>query len=52
MQVMRGPEETQAKQDWEGAKEAGVDMGMEGVRWVGKDEMVQVSRIRLVCGFF
>ena len=45
MQVMRGQEETQAKKDWEAAKEAGVDMGKEGVRWVGKDEMVQVSRI-------
>ena len=42
MQVMRGEEETQAKKNWEAAKEAGVDMGKEGVRWVGKDEMVEV----------
>ena len=33
MQVMRDQEETQAKKDWEAAKEAGVDMGKEGVRW-------------------
>lgn len=45
MQVMRGQEETQAKKDWEAAKEAGVDMGKEGVRWVGKDEMVQVCHM-------
>ena len=45
MQVMRGQEEAQAKKDWEGAKEAGVDMGKDGVRWVGKDEMVQVGRM-------
>jgi hypothetical protein len=45
MQVMRGQEETQAKKDWEEAKEAGVDMGKEGVRWVEKDEMVQVGRM-------
>ncbi|KAF8804190.1 FAD dependent oxidoreductase [Phlegmacium glaucopus] len=41
MQVMRGQEEVQAKKDWEEAKKAGVDMGKEGVRWVGRDEMVQ-----------
>ena len=45
IQVMRGQEEAQAKKDWEAAKEAGVDMGKEGVRWVGRDEMVQVGRI-------
>jgi hypothetical protein len=46
MQVLRGQEEeTQAKKDWEGAKEAGVDMGKEDVRWVRKDEMVQVGRM-------
>lgn len=45
MQVMRDQEETQAKKDWEAAKEAGVDMGKEGVRWVGKDEMVQVCHM-------
>ena len=43
IQVLRGQEEAQAKMDWEAAKEAGVDMGKEGVRWVGKDEMVQVG---------
>ena len=43
MQVLRGQEETQAKKDWEAAKEAGIDMGKEGIRWVGKDEMVQVG---------
>ena len=42
MQVMRGQEETQAKKNYEAAKAAGVDMGKEGVRWVGKDEMVEV----------
>ena len=45
MQVMRGQEETQARKDWEAAKEAGVDMGKEGIIWVGKDEMVQVGRM-------
>jgi hypothetical protein len=45
IQVMRGQEESQAKMDWEGAKDSGVDMGKEGVRWVGKDEMVQVGRM-------
>lgn len=45
MQVTRGQEEAQAKKNWEAAKEAGVDMGKEGVRWVGKDEMVEVGRI-------
>ena len=42
MQVLRGQEEVQAKKDWEEAKRAGVDMGKEGVRWVGRDEMVEV----------
>ena len=51
MQVMRGQEEVQAKKDWEASKEAGVDMGKEGVRWVRKDEMVQVGRM-LSLGFF
>lgn len=43
MQVLIGQEETQAKMDWEEAKNAGVEMGKEGVRWVGKDEMVEVG---------
>ena len=43
MQVMRGQQETQAKKDWEGAKNAGVNMGKEGVRWLGQDEMVEVG---------
>ena len=43
VQVMRGQQETQAKKDWEGAKNAGVNMGKEGVRWLGQDEMVEVG---------
>ena len=43
MQVLRGEEETKAKKDWERAKAAGVDMGKEDVRWVGKNEMIQVG---------
>jgi len=48
MHVLRGEEEeTQAKKDWEAAKRGGVNMGKEGVRWVGKDEMVEVGRAML-----
>ena len=43
IEVMRGQEETRAKKDWEGAKNAGVNMGKEGVRWLGQDEMVEVG---------
>jgi hypothetical protein len=43
IQVLRGQEERQAKKDWEEAKKAGVDKGGEGVRWLGRDEMVEVG---------
>lgn len=44
MQLMIQEEEIQAKKDWEEAKKAGVDMGEEGVRWLGRDEIVEVGR--------
>ena len=43
MEVMRGHEETQAKKDWEGAKNAGVNMGKKGIRWLSRDKMVEVG---------
>ena len=50
MQVMNEQEEIQARKDWEASKKAGV-MGKEGVRWVRKDEMIQVGCM-LSLGYF